>query len=131
MVKKDGTIYTKYGNARLDNNGYYRITSGKENNNNKFLHRLIWEDRYSKPVPKGYVIHHINGDKMDNRVQNLQCVEDRLHKRYHSSNPSNETRRKLSETKKGINNPNYQKPLSEEHKRILIKSVKKTQIRRT
>ena len=116
---------TKFGTAGLDNNGYYRINSGKEGNNNKVLHRLIWEDHYGKSVPKGYVIHHINHDKTDNRIQNLQCVKDENHKRYHSSNPTDETRQKLSETKKGWKNPNYGKKLSPERRKQLLEYVKK------
>ena len=62
---------TKFGNAKISNKGYYIITSGKEGNHNKMLHRLIWEDWYDKPVPEGYVIHHLNHNKVDNRIQNL------------------------------------------------------------
>jgi len=76
---------TEYGNAKKNHNGYYIITSGKEGNHNKMLHRLIWENHYGKPVPKGYVIHHLNHQKDDNRIQNLQCVEDKLHRKYHNN----------------------------------------------
>lgn len=79
-------VVTKFGNAKIDKNGYYRITSGKEGNNGKFLHRLIWEDYYGKPFPDGYDIHHINMVKTDNRIQNLQCVEHSLHVRFHKQN---------------------------------------------
>ena len=117
-------IKTKFGSATMDQKGYYRISSSKENNYNKMLHRLIWEDWYGKPIPKGYFIHHLNHQKDDNRIQNLQCVESKSHRKYHSSNPSKETRRKLSETKKGELNPNFNKPLSEEQKEILLKYAK-------
>ncbi|MBQ5475467.1 MAG: HNH endonuclease [Lachnospiraceae bacterium] len=75
---------TKFGNAKISNKGYYIITSGKEGNHNKMLHRLIWEDWYDKPVPEGYVIHHLNHNKVDNRIQNLQCVKERLHRKHHN-----------------------------------------------
>ncbi len=35
-------------------------------------------------VPKGYVIHHINGNKKDNRIENLQCVTRSEHTIIHS-----------------------------------------------
>lgn len=117
-------IKTKFGTAKINNQGYYEITSGKENNNGKRLHRLIWEDWYGKPVPKGYFIHHLNHQKTDNRIQNLQCVKSTLHRRYHSSNPTEETRMKLSETKKGELNPNFGKELSEEEKQVLLEYAK-------
>lgn len=80
---------TKFGNARVDANGYYTITSRKEGNNNKRLHRLIWEDHYQAKIPENYIIHHINGDKTDNRIQNLQCVKEKNHLSYHNKGEKN------------------------------------------
>lgn len=60
------SIITKFGIATLDDNGYYWITSRKEGNHLKFLHRLIWEDFYGFKIPKGFHIHHKNGIKTDN-----------------------------------------------------------------
>jgi len=49
-----------------------------------FTHIKVWLDHYDKDkVPDGYVIHHINGDRLDNRIQNLQCVEKEIHIRHH------------------------------------------------
>ena len=90
---------TKFGNTRIDPTGYYRISTSKEGNNNKLLHRLIWEDWYGKPVPKGCVIHHINGNRIDNRIQNLQCVPKAAHDKYH---------RKIDD-RTGEKNPFYDK----------------------
>ena len=36
-------------------------------------HRLIWEDAHG-PLPQGYVIHHFNGVKNDNRLENLVAM---------------------------------------------------------
>lgn len=43
-MKGDKIMKTKYGNAKIGNMGYYVITSYKEGNHRKLLHRLIWED---------------------------------------------------------------------------------------
>ena len=110
---KDEDIIAKYGNAKLNEDGYYIITSRKKGYSHKFLHKLIWEDWYGKPVPDGYVIHHLNGDKTDNRIQNLQCVERSKHIAFHNKSRcgenssmfgkhhSEETKRKISKSKKG------------------------------
>ena len=34
-------------------------------------HILVWERTYGKPLPKGWVVHHLNGVKDDNRPINL------------------------------------------------------------
>lgn len=45
--------------------------------------RYIWEKHYGK-IPEDNMIHHINGIKTDNRIENLQCVTRLEHGRLHS-----------------------------------------------
>ena len=77
-------IKTKYGTAYLRNDGYYGISSNEKGNTGQLLHRLIWEEHYQKSIPKDYVIHHINFNKKDNRIQNLQCVHKNTHLQFHN-----------------------------------------------
>lgn len=39
----------------------------------KAIHRQIWE-QHRGPIPKGWLIYHLNGDKMDNRLENLAAL---------------------------------------------------------
>ena len=95
------TLHTKYGTARINNEGYYWITSRKEGNNGKRLHRLIWEDFYNTEVPKDYVIHHRNFNKTDNCILNLQLMRKSEHIKLHhiDKNVSDNTKMKISESK--------------------------------
>ncbi len=48
-------------------------------------HRLIWEDAYGA-IPKGCPIHHRNGIKTDNRLENLELCESQAdHSKRHIS----------------------------------------------
>jgi hypothetical protein len=104
-------LHTKFGTAKIGKNGYYLITSGKEGNNTKYLHRLIWEDFYGCEIPKGYVIHHKNGNKLDNCILNLQLMRKADHDKIHNTGKtlSDEHKQKISEAQKD-------KTLSEETK---------------
>ena len=42
-------------------------------------HRIIYEMHHGE-IPEGMVIDHINGNKSDNRIENLQCVTDRYNR---------------------------------------------------
>ncbi len=76
-------IKTKYGKARINSTGYYMISTQKEGNFEKYLHRLIYEEHYGE-IPKGYFVHHKNGNKLDNRIENLEAISHAEHTRLHS-----------------------------------------------
>lgn len=60
------------GGKYKDKNGYVCVNNGRD-----FEHRVVWEKKHGK-IPKGHVIHHLNGIKDDNRIENL-CLLPRKH----------------------------------------------------
>lgn len=94
---KSKGVYCSYKCAGVGNrkdyvlrNGYYYAYSENHPNRNKQgyvpLHHLIFEECHGFIIEKGYVVHHINGKKTDNRITNLQLMTDSDHKSLHASN---------------------------------------------
>ena len=54
------------------NVGMYNV-AGVRNKTYYGVHRLVWE-AFNGKIPEGYTIDHINADKKDNRLKNLQLM---------------------------------------------------------
>lgn len=72
-----------------DSKGKFVYTTGggrykriNVNGKNLQYHRYIWELHFGK-IPSGSVIHHINMNKKDNRLENLMLVDITTHNQIH------------------------------------------------
>ena len=45
------------------------------------VHRLIWLWNYCAPVPEGHNLHHLDGDKQNNIIDNLKALTIEEHGR--------------------------------------------------
>lgn len=61
-----------------DGKGYWQTSRHKR------LHVYVWEKHNGK-VPDGYQVHHIDGDKTNNDISNLQLLSQSEHMRYHNN----------------------------------------------
>lgn len=55
------------------------------------LHRYVWE-YFNGAIPKGYHIHHIDGNKANNDISNLAMMNEREHEQLHGAIMSEEQR---------------------------------------
>lgn len=78
-----GTTMTTYGKTtdyrtiRINSRGYY-------------AHRLAWV-MSGNTIPEGYEIDHIDGDGLNNRLDNLRCVLPTINQRNRRLNRNNKS----------------------------------------
>ena len=51
----------------------------------EYVHRRVMEKKLGGPIPPGSVVHHINGNKNDNRPKNLVSMARGVHGRVHAN----------------------------------------------
>jgi len=128
QISNSGRIKSlKFGKEKIlkqikDNYNYFFINLCKNGKSKiKYIHHLVYETFKGK-LEEGYDAHHINENKEDNFVGNLESKPHNEHSSFHNKNKivSEETKKKISksgkgravteETRikiKGKNNPNY------------------------
>lgn len=74
---RGGKITTLQGYTRL------KIPSHRRANHHGYVleHIVIWENFYNKNVTRDFSIHHLNGIKNDNRIENLCLLKKNEHHR--------------------------------------------------
>lgn len=101
------SIKTKYGTANLHSDGYYVITSRKEGNHQKKLHRLVFEDYHNCKLDENDVIHHVDFDKTNNHATNLICMSKKAHTLLHNKDEDRLHEWAIKQSKTKSNKTNY------------------------
>ncbi len=68
------------GGKRKTGHGYIQMKDSSERLT--YEHRLVWEQSHNKTLPKGWVVHHLNGIRSDNRPENLVAMPRKDNKPY-------------------------------------------------
>jgi HNH endonuclease len=68
----------KGGGIHIDKKGYIRLSRGLK------MHRVIYEQWYDCCLLPWIDIHHIDGNKQNNRIENLQPMKHSDHGKLHN-----------------------------------------------
>ena len=93
---EEGKIYNlklKHYVGNINNESGYVTVSDKG-----YLHRIIWMVANGCDIPNGYDVHHIDHNKQNNSIYNLELVEQHKHRSEHNKGKivSEETKCKIS-----------------------------------
>lgn len=82
--RNSGSRNGRWGGGRHIANGYWRVLlpSHPKADRHGYVreHVLIWEESNGASLPLGWHVHHKNGDKTDNRPENLEAMSHQKHR---------------------------------------------------
>lgn len=81
----------------LRSTGYYSLT----NNDRCLMHRFVWESVNGK-IPYGFDIHHIDNNRANNKIENLECLSKSDHTRKYSPHNNQYTKGRVRDTHRTI-----------------------------
>lgn len=85
ITYKDGYAFVDGYKFRKDLKTGYYLSSKKIDGRRPRLHVYIW-NKYHGDIPKGYQIHHKDENKDNNEIDNLMCMTQKGHLRWHGEN---------------------------------------------
>lgn len=89
---------SRYGGYIVEDAGYLciRLPNHPKSNNRGYvrLHVILAEYFSGREVAENEVVHHLNGNRQDNRAENLEIMDKKEHDRFHTCK-RHETQRKF------------------------------------
>jgi hypothetical protein len=103
-------IETPYGKAFITTLGYVQLSGSidvEPEYRGKMEHTIVLEEGLGRPIKPGYICHHIDEDRQNNKYSNLFEISREDHTRLHclEKEHTEEHCKKISEARKGKHYP--------------------------
>ena len=72
LVRNGHPLALKQKGYHVDPNGYVKTRDKSRKNKYIMVHRLVMENHLNRKLTEYENVHHINGDRSDNRIENLE-----------------------------------------------------------
>lgn len=81
-----GNVKGYFWHGKIFNDNFIVVIDGRRciKNARNRIYRLVWEV-FNGDVPKGYCVHHIDGNKLNDRLDNLMLITKQEHRSHHNS----------------------------------------------
>ena len=73
--------YKRGGPLHITTGGYFRTND--RDGDICWIHRGCWEAHHG-PIPEGHAVHHIDGNRQHNEIDNLLCMSKSEHAALHN-----------------------------------------------
>lgn len=116
------------GPAKPRDQSKTRYLKMRVNGVNVPVHRHVMETHLGRKLLTNEHVHHINGNKHDNRLENLQVLSASEHSILENTGKklTDEHKAKLSAAGKGKPKPTNKYPRTQEHKQKISQSMKRS-----
>lgn len=96
-----GPEHYRWSDGRmLSSQGYVKVRVGRDHpladaNGYAYEHLLVWVSAGNPRPPQGWLLHHANEIKSDNRLKNLELITKAEHNRLHNAQRARDSRGRL------------------------------------
>lgn len=116
MTKKIKNKWATNGTRVLRKDGYIWMRSqkypGASPNGYVLEHRLIMANHLGRRLTSDEIVHHINDDRADNRIENLEIMSNSKHVKYHMARLPKEILAKMAKRLTLLNKKRAKKRIS-------------------